>query len=53
MINHALNIAKFRAHFENNNDAKNFNNENAIIILSKEKKLIFNNLQYYINEFML
>jgi len=53
MIEHALNAAKLKTHFKNNNNTKNFNDKNIIIILSKEKKLIFNDLQYYINEFIL
>ena len=53
MIEHVLNTAKLRAHSENNSDSDDFNNENTVIISSKEKKLIFNDLQYYISEFML
>ena len=37
MIEHALNTTKFKAHFENNNNAENFDNENIVIISNKKK----------------
>ena len=53
MIECILNTSKLRTHSENNNNVKNSDNENTVIILNKEKKLIFNDLQYYISKFML
>ena len=53
MIEYILNTSKLRTHSENNNNVKNSDNENTVIILNKEKKLIFNDLQYYISKFML
>ena len=53
MIEHALNMAKRKPDFKSDSNTNDFKNEHTIIILRKEKKLIFHNLNYYISEFML